>query len=68
MAYVGLHGVDTVAQWNLNAPTSVVGGGTASQPLNILYGKTAGDTLFWDGFSSSYNALQVKVGPAFSDF
>ncbi len=61
VAYVGLHGVDTGAQWNLNAPTSVIGGGTASEPLDILYNKTAGDTLFWDGFSSSYNALQVKL-------
>ena len=61
VAYVGLHGVDTAAQYNLNAPTSVIGGGTASEPLDILFGKTAGATLFWSGFSSSYNALQVKV-------
>jgi hypothetical protein len=67
VAYVGLHGVDTGAQWNLNAPTSVLGGGTASEPLDILYGKTAGDTLFWDGFSSSYNALQVKMDRRFGD-
>jgi hypothetical protein len=60
-AYVGLHGVDTAATWNLNAPTSQLGGGTASQPLNILFGKTAADTLYWDGFSSSYQALQVKL-------
>jgi hypothetical protein len=67
VAYVGLHGVDTGAQWNLNAPTSVLGGGTASEPLDILYGKTAGDTLFWDGFSSSYNALQAKLDRRFGD-
>jgi hypothetical protein len=67
VAYVGLHGVDTGAQWNLNAPTSVIGGGTASEPLNILYGKTAGDTLYWDGFSSSYNALQTKLERRFGD-
>jgi len=67
VAYVGLHGVDTGAQWNLNAPSSVLGGGSASQPLNILYGKTAGDTLFWDGFSSTYNALQAKLERRFSD-
>jgi hypothetical protein len=67
VAYVGLHGVDTGAQWNLNAPTSVLGGGTASEPLDILYGKTAGDTLYWDGFSSSYNALQAKLERRFGD-
>ncbi len=55
------------AQWNLNAPTSVLGGGTASEPLDILYGKTAGDTLYWDGFSSSYNALQAKLDRRFGD-
>jgi hypothetical protein len=61
LAYVGLKGTDTAATWNLNAPTSVLGGGTASEPLNILYGKTAGDTEYWDGFSSTYHALQVKI-------
>src|SRR5262249_41637354 len=30
VAYVGSHGVDTVSTWNLNAPLSVLGGGTAS--------------------------------------
>jgi hypothetical protein len=68
VAYLGLHGVDTEAQYNLNAPTSTIGGGTASDPLNILYGKTAAATLFWDGFSSSYNALQVKLDRHFGDF
>jgi hypothetical protein len=61
VTYLGVHGVDTAAQWNLNAPTSVIGGGTASEPLNILFGKTAAATLFWQGFSSSYNGLQVKL-------
>ena len=61
VAYLGVHGVDTAAQFNLNTNTSTIGGGTAGQPLNILYGKTSAATLFWSGFSSSYNALQVKV-------
>jgi hypothetical protein len=42
--------------------------GTASQPLDIAYGKTAGDTLFWPGFSSSYNALQVKLDRHMANF
>ncbi len=67
VAYLGVHGVDTAATWNLNAPTSVLGGGTASQPLNILYGKTAAATLRWQGFSSSYNALQVKMDRRFTN-
>jgi hypothetical protein len=68
VAYLGVHGVDTAAQFNLNTNTSTIGGGTAGQPLNILYGKTAGATLFWDGFSSSYNALQVKLDRHFGGF
>ena len=61
VAYIGSHGVDTVSTWDLNAPTTVLGGGTASQPLNIAFGKTSGATLRWVGWSSSYNALQVKL-------
>ena len=61
VTYVGLHGVDTAATWNLNAPTSVIGGGTASEPLDIAFGKTAAATLYWDGFSSTYNGLQVQL-------
>jgi hypothetical protein len=67
VAYVGSHGVDTVAIWNLNAPTSTLGGGTASQPLNILFNKTAGASLRWQGFSSSYHSLQTKLERRFSD-
>jgi hypothetical protein len=61
LAYIGLHGVDTVAEFNENTSTTALGGGTAGQPLNILFGKTAASNQFWDGFSSSYNALQVKL-------
>jgi hypothetical protein len=60
VAYVGSHGVDTVAQYNLNTDLSAIGTGTAGQPLNQLFGKTAGATLYFAGYSSSYNALQVK--------
>jgi len=66
-AYLGLHGVDTVANINLNSPFSTLGQGTASEPLDILYGKTAGATLRWAGYSSSYDALQVKLDRRFSD-
>jgi hypothetical protein len=63
VAYVGIHGVDIPGQYNLNTTTNpaLLGAGTASQPLYIAYGKTAGDTLFWPGFSSKYNSLQVKL-------
>jgi hypothetical protein len=67
VAYVGVHGVDTAAQENLNSPFSVLGGGTASEPLDMAYGKTASATLYFAGFSSSYNALQAKVNRTFGD-
>ena len=68
VAYLGVHGVDTVANINLNNPFSgPLGLGTASQPLYALYGKTASATLRWAGYSSSYNALQVKLDRRFSD-
>jgi Carboxypeptidase regulatory-like domain len=60
VAYVGLHGVDTVYNYNMNNP-STLGGGTASEPLDVLFGKTASATVYWAGASSSYNALQVKL-------
>jgi hypothetical protein len=68
VAYVGLHGVDTVANINLNNPFSTIGGGTATEPLDILYGKTASTTLYWAGYSSTYNALQMKLDRRFGDF
>jgi len=69
VAYLGVHGVDTVANINLNNPFSgPLGLGNASQPLFAAYGKTASATLRWAGYSSSYNALQVKLDRRFSDF
>ncbi len=68
LAYVGLHGVDTVSNININNPMSTIGGGTASEPLNLAFGKTAAATLYWAGYSSSYNSLQAKVDRRFGDF
>jgi hypothetical protein len=59
-AYVGSHGVDTVATYNLNAATTI-GSGTAGQPLYQAFKRTAGTTLYFAGYSSSYNALQTKL-------
>jgi hypothetical protein len=68
VAYVGLHGVDTVANININNSMSQLGGGTAGQPLNIAFGKTAATTLYWAGYSSSFNSLQAKLDRRFGDF
>ena len=67
VAYVGLHGVNTALPYNLNANTTTTGLGTAGQPLNILFKKTAPANLYWAGFSSTYNALQVKLDHRFGD-
>lgn len=61
-AYVGNHGVRIPGQYNLNAGL-VIGAGTAGQPE---FPRTASSTEFWQGFSSSYNGLQVKLNRQFS--
>ena len=65
VAYVGNHGVDQPANYNLNAST-VLNGGVASQPLNQLYGKRSNVTLYFVGHSSNYNGLQIKLDKRFS--
>jgi hypothetical protein len=66
VAYVGNHGVDQPAQYNLNASTTL-GADKAGQPLYQQFGKTAGATLYFVGYSSSYNALQVKLDKRYSN-
>lgn len=61
-AYVGNHGVGIASQTNLNAG-QVVGAGTLGQPE---YPRTASTILLFQGFSSLYNALQVKLDRRFS--
>ncbi len=73
-AYVGNHGVRMPGQYNLNAGM-VVGAGTAGQPeysmidpnTGLQEKRTASATEFWQGFSSSYNAVQVKLNRQFSN-
>jgi hypothetical protein len=65
VAYVGNHGVDTGVNYNLNAAT-VAGGGSASQPEYGFGGRTQTTNFIFQGFSTSYNALQVKLDRRFS--
>ncbi len=65
VAYVGNHGVDSVVAYNLNAAT-VAGGGNASLPQFAQFGRTGGATLYFQGFSNRYNALQVKLDRRFA--
>ena len=59
VAYVGSHGVDTGASVNLN-PGLILGAGSAGQPYFKLFGRTVAETQFFQGFSSTFNSLQVK--------
>jgi hypothetical protein len=65
VAYVGNHGVRTVAQTNINAVNTVAGiaCGTKCQPE---FPRTATTTEFFQGFSSMYNALQIKLDRRFA--
>ncbi|MEO7145820.1 MAG: TonB-dependent receptor [Bryobacteraceae bacterium] len=65
-AYVGNHGVDIGSNVNMNAAT-VIGLGIKGQPLDAAFGRTANTNLVFEGFSSNYNALQVKLDRRFSD-
>ena len=65
VAYVGNHGVDSVVAYNLNA-SHIAGGGAASQPGYGFGKRTANTTLYWAGYSSHYNALQIKLDRRFS--
>jgi hypothetical protein len=68
-AYVGNHGVDVPAVFNINAAT-VAGSGQAGRPLVQLYGVNAptGDVaLKFVGTSSDYHSLQVKFDRKFSN-
>ncbi|MGC2400528.1 MAG: carboxypeptidase regulatory-like domain-containing protein [Acidobacteriaceae bacterium] len=75
IAYVGNHGIHTPIEYNLNAAT-VYGQGAAGQPEygpcaacgspNANVGRTAGTTEFFAGYSSNYNALQIKFDHKFA--
>lgn len=75
VAYVGNHGVHTPIQYNANAATSY-GQGAAGQPEfgpcaacgspNANVGRTATTTVYFVGYSSNYNSLQVKFDHKFS--
>ena len=65
VAYVGSHGVNTPASPNLNAGQAI-GAGSSGQPFFAKYGTTSSVTQYFQGFSSTYNSLQVKFDRRFS--
>jgi len=64
-AYVGNHGVNTVMAYNMNA-SLVAGSGNAGRPQFGPFGRTASTTIYFDGYSSMYHALQLKLDRRFT--
>ncbi len=65
IAYVGNRGRDVQTQFNENAAT-VIGLGTAGQPLFGRFNKTANVTT-WVPTKTTYNSLQMKLDRRFSN-
>ena len=57
LAYVGNHGVRTPTNYNLNVSYTPNSGNAG----DLFFPRTQSYTERWRGFSSSYNALQVKI-------
>ena len=66
LAYVANHGVDISGAQNINFPLTY-GGGAASDPENIAYGRTAATNQYFLAFSSNYQSLQVQLTKRFSN-
>jgi hypothetical protein len=64
-AYVGSHGVDTISAVNLNAGL-IVGAAAAGQPEDLLYGRTTSTTQDFQGFSSTFHALEARFDRRFT--
>jgi hypothetical protein len=67
VAYVGNHGVRTSATYNLNVPNTAdqMGKGVNGRPLYQLFQRTADTTVYFVGYSSMYNGLQLKLNRRF---
>ncbi len=66
VAYVGNHGVDQPATYNLNASTTL-GADIQGQPLFQKFGKKSGTNLLFVGYSSMYHGLQMKLDKRLSN-
>jgi Carboxypeptidase regulatory-like domain len=65
VAYVGNHGVDQPANYNLNASTTI-GADVQGQPEYLTFARKANTELRYVGYSSMYNGLQLKLDKRFS--
>ena len=65
VAYVANHGTRIDVAQNINEP-SVYGQGSAYDPFNVAFGKTASVTEYFLGYSTNYESLQVQLKRRFT--
>jgi hypothetical protein len=66
LAYVANHGIDISSAQNINV-ANTYGGGNASLPENIAFGRTAATNQYFMGRSSNYQSLQVSLNKRLSN-
>jgi hypothetical protein len=66
LAYVGNRGVHIGVAQNINLPPAL-GLGTAGQPEFIAFKRSAATTVYFLGYSSNYNSLQVQLNRRFAN-
>ncbi|HEY4049992.1 MAG TPA: TonB-dependent receptor [Acidobacteriaceae bacterium] len=66
MSYVANHGVHIGAAQNINLP-SALGLGTAGEPEYIAFGRTGTTTVYFLGYSSNYQSLQLELKRRFTN-
>jgi len=66
LGYVANHGVRIASGQNINL-ANTLGLGNAGLPENIAFGRTAGTTAYFLGFSSNYQSLQAQLTRRFTN-
>lgn len=66
IGYVGNHGVDIGSSQNINQPPAL-GLGASAEPEAIAFGRTAKTNMYFLGFSSNYQSLQLDLTRRFTN-
>jgi hypothetical protein len=66
LSYVANHGVDIGAAQNINLPPAL-GLGTAGQPEYIAFKRSAATNVYFLGYSSNFQSLQVQLNRRFAN-
>ena len=65
LAYVANHGVHIGSSQNINLPPAL-GLGTAGDPEYIAFKRSAATNVYFLGFSSNYQSLQLQLNRRFA--